>query len=370
MAEYEVWILHPATGVPLLLADDFETLEYAKSTNDLGAFTFAISEDAFDISMAQKDGRVVVWRQPEGGKRAIDFAGLIRFKRRQYMEGKHTLVLKGPCYNHILGRRIIAYNAGTAQALKYQAADDLEKALVRENLGASATADRNLVTPGYLSVQANAGAGTVVWKQACRRQLLTTLQEVSLSSMETPSTGVWFGVVPLNRGFDMEFRTNVQQWGQDHRHPGGIHGPQIFALERNNMAEPWSEEDAWDEITFVYVQGSGQADNCIILPVQDAARIGESPLNRCETLLDESSEDYISRLGSAGRAALEEGRPKKRFGFSIIETPASLYGVHWGHGDLVTGSYEGEQYDLHVAAVQVTVKGQREEIRANLEYAA
>lgn len=365
--EYEVYILHPESGEPLVLADHYEGLDYIKRTNSVGQFMLQLSAETFDITMAQKDGRVVVWRRPEDGDRSIDFAGLIRSTKRQYLNKKHSIVLRGPCYNDVLRTRIIAYNAGTAQALKNQEADDLEKALVRENLGAGAVTDRDIVTPGYLSVQADVTAGTVVWKNACRRNLLTTLQEVSQSSMSTLSTGVFFGTVPLNRGFDMEFRTNIQQWGLDHRYPSGI-APQIFALERGNMAEPELEHDARDELTYVYAAGQVHENNRLVVGVYDTARIGESPLNRREALFDGRKYELIARLASAGRTKLEEGRPLRKFSFSIVETPSSRYGTHWGHGDFVTGSYEGEQYDLRVAAVQVRVQGQKETINSRLEY--
>jgi len=366
--KYEVWILHPATGEPLALIDHQEGLQYAKRTNGVGAFTLRLPA-SFDRSMAQKDGRLVVWREPEGGKKSIDFAGLIRYWKPEYVEHRHILTLQGPDYNDVLRKAIIPYHAGTTYAQKYEEADDLQKALVRENLGALATdSDRDLVTPGYISVAADVSAGTVVWQQCAWKYLLSVLQEVSAKSMETASTGVFFGMVPLNRGFDMEFRTNIQQWGEDHRHPNGAHGARIFALERGNISEASLETDAREEATFAYVTGQGEEDNCLVLEVSDDTRIGESPLNRRETLVDARNEAYISRMGDAGRARLQDLRPRRSMRFGIVETPTSRYGVDWGFGDYVTGSFEGEQYDLHVAAVQVTLEGQKEMIASQLEY--
>jgi hypothetical protein len=367
--KYEVWILHPATGEPLALVDHQEGLQYAKRTNAVGEFRLTLPA-SFDRSMAHKDGRVVVWREPEGGKKGIDFAGLIRYWLPQYAENKHTLILGGPDYNDILYKQWIPYHAGTVYTQKYQEADDLQKALVRENLGTLATdGDRDLVTAGYLTVAADASAGTVVWQECSWKRLLSVLQEVSDKSMQTPATGSFFGVVPLNRGFDMEFRTNIQQWGQDHRHPNGAHGARIFAVEWGNIAEASLETDAREEVNYAYVTGDGQEENRLVLPIYDVARMGESPLNRRETVVNASNERFIvSAMGDAGRAAIQAGRERKRFSFSIVETPTSRYGVDWGHGDYVTGSFEGEQYDLHVAMVQVTLAGQKETISSQLEY--
>jgi hypothetical protein len=367
-ASYEVWLLHPATGVQMALLDHQEGLEYARRTNEVGSFTLMLP-DTFDQAMAQKDARLIVWRQPSGGRKSIDFAGLVRYWVYQYVSGVLRRGLAGPCYNDILDTRIIPYNSGTGYTLKNQEADDLMKALVRENLGASATdGDRDLVTPGYLAVDGDTSLATVVWKQCCRLKLLQTLQEVAEASKETAATAAYFGVVPSGSGFDMIFRTNIGQWGQDHRYPDGPAGARIFAVERSNITDPKLEIDAREEVTYVYAAGQGEEDNRIILPVYDIARIGESPLNRREMLLDERGEDYISRLGSAGRTALEDGRPATRFTGSIVETPTSRYGIDWGFGDYVTASFLGQQYDVQVSMVNVKLSGQEETIRTELEY--
>lgn len=364
-AEYTIELLEAARDNVLDVVDDFEGLSYARRVNDIGAFTLAVREENFDVSFAHLDGRVVVWRKPEGGHRYIDFAGFIRAVARQYQDGRESIVMAGPDYNDMLRRRRIAYAATTAQARKVDQADDMMKALVRENLGALAPVGRNMTARGF-AVQADVSAGTIVRGDFAYEGLLDTLQKAADGSRSTPATQAFFGIVPLNSGWDMEFRTNVPQWGQDHTYPGGAHGPVIFALERGNMANPKLEWDRRDEVTVIYAGGRGEDLARPVINVADPVREGESPLNRCEGFESVDAPTTLELIDGAN-AKLDEGRGKRQFNFDVVEVPSTVYGLHWGFGDLVTAVYVGEQWDLHVAAVEVSIQNRVETMKPIFE---
>ena len=366
-AEYEVHLLEAARDNLLDVIDDFETLSYAQRVNEVGAFGLSVWADSFNITFAHLDGRIVVWRKPECGRRYIDFAGLIRGVTRQYRGGKQQVTLSGVGYNDLLRRRVVAYAATTSGARKADQADDMMKVVVRENLGASAVAGRDLSGWGF-TVQANVSAGTIVRGDFAYQVVLDTLQGISDASRQTPATQSFFGIVPINSGWEMQFRTNVPQWGQDHSHPSGEHGPVVFSQEYENMANPVLEWDRHDEVTVVYGGGQGEDLAKPVIEVADAAREGESPLNRCEAYHSiTSGAGTTLELIDGARAGLDEGRGKRRFTFDVVEIPSTLYGLHWGFGDLVTAVYAGEQWDLHVAAVEVTVEGKVETITPRFE---
>jgi len=364
-AESEIHLVEAARDNVLDVIDDFEALSYAQRINAIGAFTLAVREENFNLSFAHLDGRIVVWRKPEGGHRYIDFAGFIRGVTRQYQDGRESIVLAGPDYNDMLRRRRIAYAATTAQARKADQADDMMVALVNENLGALAPAGRNVTALGF-SVAPAISAGTIVRGDFAYEGLLDTLQKASDASRSTPATQAFFGVVPLGSGWDMQFRTNVPQWGQDHSYPSGVHGPVIFALERGNMANPVLEWDRRDEVNVIYAAGRGEDLARPVIEVADAAREGESPLNRCEGFESVDAPTTLELIDGAN-AKLDEGRGKRRFTFDVVEVPSTVYGLHWGFGDLVTAVYAGEQWDLHVAAVEVSIQNRVETMRPVFE---
>jgi len=364
-AEYEVHLLEAARDNRLDIIDDFAVLSYAQRVNEIGAFGLSVWADNFNITFAHLDGRIVVWRKPEGGRRYIDFAGFIRGVKRQYRDGRQQVILSGTDYNDLLRRRRVAYAATTAEARKADQADDMMVELVNENLGATAVAGRDLTGLGF-SVAASPSAGTIVRGDFAYEKLLDTLQGISDASRQTPTTQAFFGIVPINSGWEMEFRTNVPQWGQDHSHPNGIHGPVVFSQEYENMANPELEWDRHDEVTVVYGGGRGEDLTRPVIEVADTTREGESPLNRCEGFESVDAATTLELIDGAN-AKLDEGRGKRRFTFDVVEIPSTLYGLHWGFGDLVTAVYGGEQWDLHVAAVEVTVEGKIETIKPRFE---
>jgi len=364
-AEYEIHLLEAARDNRLDIIDDFAGLTYAKRVNAVGAFTLMVPADSFNITYAHLDGRIVVWRKPEGGHVYIDFAGLIRGVKREYYEGRQQVFLSGLGYNDLLDRRVVAYPATTAGARKADQADDMMVELVDENLGAAAPAGRDITGWGF-SVAAAPSAGTIVRGDFAYRSLLATLQEVSDASRIAPSTQAFFGVVPINSGWEMEFRTNVPQWGQDHAAPGGAHGPVQFSLEDGNMANPRLEWDRRDEVTVVYGGGRGEVEARPVIEVADTVREGESPLNRCEAFHSVDAETTLDLIDGA-YAKLDEGFGKRSFGFDVVEVPSTLYGLHWGFGDVVTAVYAGESWNLHVSAVQVQVERKRETITPTFE---
>jgi len=364
-AEYEVHLLEAARDNRLDIIDDFEALSYAKRVNHVGAFSLAVPASTFDITFAHLDGRIVVWRKPEGGHRYIDFAGLIRYVGRQYQDGKEQVVLSGLGYNDLLRRRVVAYAATTSGARKADQADDMMAEIVTENLGASATAGRDITGWGF-SVQATPSAGTIVRGDFAYRNVLDVLQEVSDASRYVPATQAFFGVVPLNSGWEMQFRTNVPQWGQDHAAPGGAHGPVTFSLEYGNMANPKLEWDRREEATVVYGGGRGEDLARPVIDVADDVRRNESPLNRCEVFHSVDAETTLELIDGA-EAKLDEGRIKRRFTFDVVEVPSTVYGLHWGFGDVVTAVYADEQWNLHVAAVGIEVRNKRETITPRFE---
>lgn len=369
-AEYEIHLLEAARDNRLAVIDHYANLRYAKRVNDIGSFTIEIGPENFDYTMAHLDGRLVVWRKPSGGARYIDFAGFVRDIKRQYIQGRHQIVLSGPCYNELLERRIARGEETQPQVHKIGFCDDVMKEIMDENFGTTAAANRDIETPGYLSIQADVSACTAVRKDFPMRNIFRVLQELGEQSAEIRATACFFGVVPLNSGWDMEFRTNVQRWNQDHRHPGGIYGPVIFALERGNMQDPALSRNYREEITLVYGGGEGKGRAREIVEIEDAARSGLSPLNRRESFFDGRQYINVAMLEQAAEQLLNEGVPQVQFDYKVVDVPGTIYGLHWNFGDLITASYAGEQYDFHVTSVDVTIANAEETIDVRLEHYA
>jgi len=261
---------------------------------------------------------------------------------------------------------MVAYNAGTAGAEKAsQAADDAMKAYVDENLGGTAVdTDRDITGLGF-SVQENLTQGPIITKDAAWQPLMQTLQELAQAS-RLAGTPVYFGTVPLGRGFDMQFQTKANYWGSDHTRDG-IHGLVTFALERGNMINPVLVTDYHDEFTVAYAKGQGVGDAVEMVEVEDATRSAASPLNRRETTADSQEGTNDDALTAAGESALDAGRPIRTFTFQPQDTESCKYGLHWWFGDLVAASFWGEEANFHIVGVHVVVEGGRETVEVTAQ---
>ena len=387
-ATYEIYLLAPEADYPLVhldwgaSADAAGTshtrtavgwLEYVNVVNDVGSWRMGLPYPQFDENLARLDARLVVWRKPAGGHRYLDFAGYVRTDPVDFYQRGNVLYmeLRGPCGNFDLKRREIEAFSGTAGANKSGPADDVMKEYVYENLGAGAAADRDLTALGF-TIQDNLSAGTTISKAASYKNLLDALQDIADDSHSTEATAAYFGCVPLGNGWQSEFQTRIGQWGNDHRHlsgPSGVTGAQgavVIGLDRQNMDNASLVQDRMNEATFVYGLGPGEGIARNIQTATDTTRVGASPRNRIEISVNANNADSDAEVAAAARAKLRENRPRRSFSGTMVETPATRYGIDWGHGDYLTAVFAGRVMDCRVDAVQVRIADGRESVNATL----
>lgn len=363
--EYAIWLLHHAYGYPLDLIEEFQSLDYVKVTNGVGAFTLTLPA-TFDLSLVQEDSRIVIMRKPEGGTRTLDFCGFVRKIGKSQRGNSEYWTLYGHDLNYLLQSRIVAYAAGTSQASKSDQADDMIKAIIRENLGASAIAARDLSSYGF-TVQADVGLGTSIEKQFAWRNIMDVAKEIADASHSTESTCVYFGIVPLNIGWECEFRTNIGQWGNDHRFPNGAAGAVLFSLEKANIQDVDREKSWVDETTYAYAGGQGEGSARVIQESQDATRLGASPFNRREIFVDARNESVTAAVLDAADSAVRDGRPRNTFNGQLVDIlTQAVYGRDYGHGDYVTANYRGENIDCRIETVHVNINDGKEQVEIGL----
>lgn len=365
MNEYSVWLLHNAYGYPLDLVEEFQALDYVKVTNGVGAFTLTLPS-SFDLSIVQEDSRIAVMRKPDNGARSLDFCGFVRKIDKTQRGQAEYWTLYGYDLNYLLQSRIVAYAAGTAQASKSDQADDMMKAIIRENLGASAIAARDLTAFG-LTVQADVGLGTSLEKQFAWRNVLDALKEIADASHVTEATCAYFGIVPLNIGWECEFRTNIGQWGLDHRFPNGAAGAVLFSLELANVTDVDRTKSWTEEITYAYAGGQGEGAARVIQESQDVTRVGASPFNRKEIFVDARNETVPAAVLDAADSAVRNGRPRNTFNGQLVDISSqSVYGRDYGHGDYVTAIYRGETIDCRIDTVHININDGKEQVEIGL----
>lgn len=364
MAETWVRIADPF-GIDLAEVHDFLSLEYVRALNDAGYLNLSLRTD-FDTSLLRIDGRIQVWRQVGAGSAYLDTetVWLIRDWHWSSSESGDVLEVKAYSAAELLTRRIVAYNAATAQAAKTDLVDDMMKEIVEENFGVTAGGARDI--SALLSIQANLGAGPTLTKAFSRRQVLSVLKELSEASADT-GPRIWFDIVAPTPD-TLEFRTYAGARGADHSITTGTN-PIVLSLGNGTLSDVDLREDYSNEITYAYGRGDGREENAVVQPAEDVARSGASPLNRREGLIDAGNTVSATAVLNAAYKGLDEGRPRRTFKAAIADTLATQYGVDWVWGDVVSAEYLGVTYDCVVDRVRVSVTDAGEDVDARLEYA-
>lgn len=366
-ANYEIHIAD-AFGNKLAIIRDFTdnsgaSLDMLRTVNNFGALSFTVSAN-YSTDLFKKDGRVFVYRSINGASPYLE-GETVYFIRRvaRFLDeqGRSFLKIRALDANHLLNRRIVAYAAGTSQASKADFADDMMKDLIRENLGSSAT-DTNRDWSSYITVQADVGAAQNITKSFSRRNVLTVLQELAQAST-IAGTYLAFDMIATSES-TLEFRTYTGQRGIDHSSDSSdavILGPEFGSLTNIERSYDWS-----DEFTYVYAGGQGELSDRLVAPSSDSTLIGESPFGRIEEFHNANMTSNSTALVDEADARLREGRPRRSFTATFLDTPGVPYGIRIGFGDIVTASFLGETIDCRIDSVGVSVNAGREQISIQL----
>lgn len=270
-----------------------------------------------------------------------------------------TLTLSAESALGILGTRDVAYTAGSAQATKSGAADDLIKAIARENLGTLAASDRQIAT-SLLSIQADSSQAPTIAKSFSRRNVLTVCQEIAAAATQAGSF-VAFDVVAA--GSALELRTYLGQRGVDR----SLTGISPLVIEADALGEASLDFDFSDEATAIYAAGQG-IEAARDVEVRVSAAAGRSPWARRETTLSATNvaQGNLAALGNEAERGLWERRARQRLSATITETPQLRYGIDWDWGDRVTVAIGTRTWAVRVDQCTVSIANGVERVTATV----
>lgn len=375
IASYTIWLADKfgTRQMPIenFIGDGGAALAYTRAINEITPLTLTVPlndtyRDIFREPSQYLDWRIEIWRRLGDGEEYLDTETIWVIRDIKKNLTKKTITLTAYSANELLDRRIIASKSGTAGAQKTDNIDDIMKAYVRENIGASAIAARNYSL--YLTVAADYGHGVSITKAASFDGLFETLQSLSQQSFIQGTTPVpiFFDVVGVTTASgtaNLEFRTYKNQRGQDRTYTGQAYSVTL-SDETNTLDNVEVSYLFSDEVNYVYVGGSGEATLRVVEEVSDSARIASSPINRRESFVNYTNSNVSAVLQSQGYQKLRDGKPKKIITAEIKNSDAAAYGRDWSFGDKMTVSVDGEVFDAHITAVAVSYQGGKEIIKA------
>ncbi|NJN65458.1 MAG: hypothetical protein HC884_01475 [Chloroflexaceae bacterium] len=379
---YSIWLSSP-TGERVAVLDRFVRLEYRRRVNDPGfgvglfgrvsyPFTLTLALPSLPPSLVrlfQRDYRLEVWRSVDGGLLELDTETvwfISQVVRRVMSKGERVLIVYAEPAISLLSRRVVAFAAGSVQAQKSGPADNLMRAIVRENFGSESGAGRDV--SAWLTVPPageDRSAGATLSKAFAWRNVLTVLQELAEASAEAGGP-IFFDVVAPTPA-TLRFETYAQVRGTDHSRSNsrGME-PVVLSVEMGTLTDVVRSVEWREEVTAVYVAGQGARAAREVVEVTDTARAALVPFGRRETLHDARQVAVTTGLTDEGHARLQAGQPADTFSARVVSRPAALYGVHWRFGDRVTAEFGGEVMTCRVEQVQVSVTRDGEKVTADL----
>lgn len=364
-AFYNVYLCD-ADGVRLADASHFVSLKYARVVNAPSWLELELPVGAVDLNdVILPDGRIEVWRSVADRAAVLETECswlLQSIEQAIDRNGAQTLKLYAVHPLWALGQpgRYALFARGSGQTRKSGAADNVIKAIIREQV-ASPT-DNNRQLP--IAVAPDTSQAPTISKAFAWRPVLDVIQEIAADSTED---GTYLAFDIINAGSAVyEFRTYVDQRGIDRRFPNGV-VPLLIGPEYGNVGQITVRREWGAEVTAVTVLGPGQGANRQNTTVVNEARANRSPWRYREYVISSNESDTVAERRAEARAALRAGRPFVSVDARLLSTQNSLYGRDWGWGDYLSlQSGFGFTIDSRVDAIQVTVTRDREQIDAVL----
>ncbi len=337
----------------------FSSLTYGLKDSEPGVLELVLPL-GFNLDFLKIDGQLEVY-VIFGGSPKLE-GDTAWFIRRVVVYGDSIQVIAYSACS-ILGRRIVAYRAGSSYTEKTGIPwDNLMKEFVRENFGPLASdTDRDL-SP-WLTIPDNINYGLTYHKAAAWRNVLTVLQEIV---DDVRSTGIQCSIDVVRSGStSFEFRVFIGPRGVDHSAASG--SPIVISKASRTLAEDIVDENWELESNFIYATGQGVEAERTVVTDFDLARMTISPFNRQEYNRPAKHGKTSDLVAAEASSALEELRPVRIFSGTIVQTEGCMYNLHWNWGDIVTAESGGRSYDCYVESVVVTInKNGTRKVEGNL----
>lgn len=371
--EYQLRLLDPfGTPIDIVSQDAISKLNYTLNVNAVGALTLTVARDAILDSWVKRDARIELYRTPEGGPQQLEggTTWLLQTNTRGFSDrdGRYRRLVARTS-NLLLGRRDVMYYANSAQSSKTSvAADDMMKAIVRENLGSSANGSP-LVSPlaiwpsrdwsAYITVDADLGLGPSTTKAFAYRSVLSVLQDLARSAAQD-GTPVFFDLVPSGALF--AFRTWVGVRGAD-RTSGATQ--LVISTDRGSLGGTVEVTEDWSNlVTAVAAGGQGQDAARVLGAAYNATLIGQSPFGLAEAFMDATQLSVAESLNTEAASDLRANRPSKVLTGSLLSADGAVYGLNWRIGDRIVAEFENDTFIASIDSLTVNVSGNQETVTA------
>jgi hypothetical protein len=347
---------------PLKQIDDPIAFNIAGGINTMGVLEMTLPYNYYNL--LQKDFFISIIRTVQGGLpyQEQDQLWIIRLRGRKLdSEGRLVCYLKAYSGLHLLYRKINPNYTGSAQSSKTASADNMAKAVVRENLGTLAAAGRQLPTT-FFSVQADVSLCPSISDTMPYKTILNAVDDIAQASF---TAGTFMAYDVVWNGISYEFRTWANYRGANRTRNNGILSPVILIPEMGALSDIEQSEDWTDEATIIYSGGQGEGIERNVQTAADTTRIS-GPIGLFEGFIDARNSDTSASVLTEAQAELRSRRAKKSISGTYNDTAIYKYGRDIFLGDVFTAVAFGASVDVRLESVMISVSDNSEKVDIRL----
>ena len=331
-------------------------LEYVLTENVPHAAKLTVPPGILNANALQEDTRLYIYRRPVGSN-SYTLEGQTCFLVQTINRTRDEIMLSAVGAMDILGRRIVNYTSGSAQAKKSAFADEMMRLILTENFGASATGTGREIPaelfdiPNQRLVSGNVvSAFPSISKAFAWDNVLKVFQEIA-DACATAGTYMSFDVVAIGQSM-LGFQTWNDTRGGDRRR--GKTNSVILSEEAGNLTARIALAYG-DSKTYIRAGGQGEGEARALAEAMNTGNILASPWGRREAFHNASSSDVSSAVQDEAYAQLWASRPRLTFEGEIMETQSFRYGVEFSLGTLLTADTRGFSFECRMSNIHVSL---------------
>ncbi len=355
-------------NTPILNINEFYNLELFRSEFGIGSLYVDLPLKESMYQNIATEWRIEVYRRTAGGElvRVGDtqwIVKLVRYKVDEQNEASLHILAYDAMY--ILDKRIVAYVDGTSYTNKTMPADDMLKAIVRENLGSLAT-DYHRDLSNWLIVEQDTSTAPVVTKSEFGLQkVLPVLNDICQLS-EAAGMYLSYDVIYDESIGKLVFKTYPQQRGANR---GSNSLSPIYLSHHTDPVDVMGsglnyasiEIDASDERSYIYSGRQAEEVNAIFAEIGNSIVLDTGPFARNEDFITTGESVEYNDVMTEAHAWLQHKFRNLLLNAHIQETNDMQFGVDYGFGDILALRYLGTTLNIHIDEFKITLEGDGKE---------
>lgn len=362
MAEYFIKIKDQYNN-PIMNISDFYKIELFRSEFGVGSLYIDLPLKEYKDVGFQVDWRIEIYRKTyrTGLVRVGNTQWLIKLVRNKVdNQNEETIHILAYDPLHILRKRIVAYIAGTSQSHKEDMhADDMIKAIIRENLGALAVDGARDLSQWLIVEEDKSQAPKITVDDFSFQQVLPILTDICVKS-EAEGVYLSFDIEYDDNLEKLIFKTYTKQRGIDRGSDSIMplylsHHTDFGNIMGSGLNYASAELDASDEVTFVYSGKQSEDTNCFFGTLANQSAIDKSPFGRAEDFITTGDSLVYEDVQMEARAWLQDKYRNMILNAHIQQDADIQFGRDYNFGDIVAFRYLGETFNIHLDEFKIVV---------------